>query len=114
MKKSIALLICISTLLLWVGIPAAQQSSTATKTTSTTTKVTKHSTKQASGKLDLNSASKEELEGLPGIGPATSQKIVEGRPYKSKSDLMKRKIVSQSEYQKIRNNVVAHQTSQMK
>jgi predicted DNA-binding helix-hairpin-helix protein len=61
--------------------------------------------------MDINSATKEELETLPGIGPATSQRIVEGRPYKAKSDLTKRKIVSQSEYEKIKDNVVAHQTT---
>src|SRR5436190_20078663 len=110
MKRLIVVLVCISTLLLCVGLPAAQESSTATQTT-TTKKVTKHSAKAISGKIDINSATKDELETLPGIGPATSQKILEGRPYKAKSDLTKRKIVSQSEYQKIKDNVVAHQTT---
>ncbi len=62
---------------------------------------TKAPTAEPSAKLDINSASKEDLEELPGIGPATSQKIVDGRPYKAKSDLVQKKIVSRSEYDKI-------------
>ncbi len=65
--------------------------------------------KQVSGKLDINSASQEDLERLPGIGPATAQKIIAGRPYRAKSDLVKNKIVSQSEYAKIKTDIVAHQ-----
>jgi DNA uptake protein ComE-like DNA-binding protein len=87
---------------------APQQTSaeTSTTTTRTTHKATKEKT---SSKLDINSASQQELEALPGIGPATSAKIVQGRPYRSKSDLLKGKIVSRSEYEKIKNDIVAHQ-----
>ncbi len=72
-------------------------------------KTSKAQSKQVSGKLDINSASEDQLEKLPGIGPATAQKIVAGRPYRAKSDLVKDKIVSQSEYAKIKNDIVAHQ-----
>jgi len=86
---------------------APQQTSAETSTTTRTThKATKEKT---SSKLDINSASQQELEALPGIGPATSAKIVQGRPYRSKSDLLKGKIVSRSEYEKIKNDIVAHQ-----
>ena len=61
------------------------------------------------GKMDINSASASDLEKLPGIGPATSAKIVAGRPYKTKRDLLTKKIVSQSEYDKISDNIIAHQ-----
>lgn len=60
-------------------------------------------------KLDINSASKEQLQELPGIGPATAQKIVDGRPYRAKNDLVRRKIVTQAEYQKITDQIIAHQ-----
>lgn len=96
---------------------SSKTSSTKGSTTADTSKTdtaksgtTKASGKTApAGKMDINSASKDDLEKLPGIGPATSQKIIDGRPYKTKRDLLTKKIVSQSEYDKISNNIIAHQ-----
>jgi competence protein ComEA len=64
---------------------------------------------QSAPKIDINSASKEELMSLPGVGDATADKIIAGRPFKSKSDLTKKKIVGSKEYDKIKNHIVAHQ-----
>jgi DNA uptake protein ComE-like DNA-binding protein len=64
----------------------------------------------AAGKIDVNSASQDELEKLNGIGPVTAKKIVDGRPYKTKRDLLNKKVVSQGEYDKIKDNIIAHQT----
>ena len=65
--------------------------------------------KKAGAKVDINSASKAELETLSGIGEAYSQKIMDGRPYKRKDDLVKRNIVPQATYDKIKDQVIAKQ-----
>ncbi|MGH9781536.1 MAG: ComEA family DNA-binding protein, partial [Candidatus Acidiferrales bacterium] len=58
--------------------------------------------------LDLNSASETELMGLPGITRSDARRIIAGRPYRDKHDLVTRKIISSDEYSSIRDQITAN------
>ena len=59
------------------------------------------------GKLDINSASLSDLKSLPGIGDSYAKKIIAGRPYKQKSELVSKGILPQGIYSKIKDLIVA-------
>jgi DNA uptake protein ComE-like DNA-binding protein len=54
-------------------------------------------------------ASEDELKAIPGIGEAYSKKIIENRPYARKDELVKKKIIPQTTYDKIKNDLIAKQ-----
>jgi competence protein ComEA len=59
--------------------------------------------------VDINSASAEELQELPGVGTAFANRIIASRPYRGKNELLQKKIVPPSTYEKIKDEIVARQ-----
>ena len=65
--------------------------------------------KKSGKKIDLNSATVDELRTLDGIGEALSKKIVDNRPYKGKNEIVKKASVPQATYDKIKDHIIAKQ-----
>jgi competence protein ComEA len=61
------------------------------------------------GLVDINSASAEELDKLPGVGPARVKAIIANRPYNGKDDLTQRKIIPPNVYNQIKDKIIARQ-----
>jgi competence protein ComEA len=118
MKKSLSVLAACAFVVALVVAANAQTGGTSepAKAAPTTTAQkapapAKSTAKPAESKpqVDLNTATKEDLMKLPGVGDATADKIIAARPFKSKSELESKKIVTKSEYEKIHHMVIAKQ-----
>ena len=100
-------LIVICSLFLLSGLTIAQSKKSTSGKNSAATQAAK--TEASKDLVDLNSATKEQLSALPGIGDVYSQKIIDNRPYKVKTDLVRKKVIPQATYMKIAALVIAKQ-----
>jgi DNA uptake protein ComE-like DNA-binding protein len=71
------------------------------------TSVTSSLIVHAAEPIDLNTATMDQLRFLPGIGDAYSERIIKGRPYTRKDELVQKKIIPQATYDKIKDRIVA-------
>jgi competence protein ComEA len=104
-KTLLNLLVLLVSVCLAVGAAFGQATG---KKTEPPTKSQKSETK--TNPIDINSASKQELMTLSGIGDAYAQKIIDGRPYRAKNELVQKKIVPEATYDKIKDQIIAKQT----
>src|SRR6266850_218847 len=110
-KLAVSLLVLLISICLVSGSAFAQAKDTGKRATppASSQKTEKKAEKKTTDLIDINSASKQELMSLPGIGDAYSQKIIDNRPYRGKNDLVRKNIIPQATYDKISDQIIAKQ-----
>jgi len=99
-----------------LALPVMAQTTSPSKSPSSPAATAPSATGKAVGKsqpagelVDINSASAEELDKLPGVGPARAKAIIANRPYGGKDDLTNRKIIPPNVYAQIKDKIIARQ-----
>ncbi|MFY9741353.1 MAG: helix-hairpin-helix domain-containing protein [Candidatus Sulfotelmatobacter sp.] len=112
---SLVTIICLSTFILACNDQESpdqirQRTAEATETMRRDTKAVVDGVKEGmhtDKATDINQASREDLLSLPGLTDREADRIIADRPFANGDDLVKRRIVTQSEYDKIRDRVIA-------
>jgi competence protein ComEA len=107
LSKTFGIVVCVF-LLASLGLAQATKSKSDSTSKAPAAQKAEPAAKAAKApQIDINSASKDDLMKLPGIGTATADKIIAGRPYSNKAQLKSKKILSDAEYDKISAQIIA-------
>lgn len=113
MKLSKILLVLFSTFAL-MAAPQAAKKAVSKKADAPAASSTAKPAANTGALLDINTATEAQLKELPGVGDAYSSKIIAGRPYRAKNELVQKKILPQATYDKIKDSIIAKQTKDAK
>lgn len=86
----------------------AQAQPTAPQTRQAASSAQPEGARRPVDEVDINSATPQQLNALPGFGPAYTRRVIAGRPYRSKNQLVTRGVIPQAEYERIRDMIAAH------
>ena len=94
--------------------PAATSQPEKAKTSAPASNHMSSTKKPAAPKVELNTATKEQLMALPGVSESTADRIIAARPYKSKNDLVAKNLLTKSEFEKVSAHVMVKETKSAK